>query len=75
MEEDVFDKVVEIKVAHLEESMKYTRKSVSDADIQKYQAFAQILQQSKGFGIDFRFADSASDGGAVSGPDEDDLQN
>nr|GEW87175.1 ribonuclease H-like domain-containing protein [Tanacetum cinerariifolium] len=48
------DEVAEIKVAHFEESMKYARRSVSDADIRKYQAFAQTLQQSRGFGSEFR---------------------
>ena len=37
--------------------MKYARRSVSDADIRKYQAFAQTLQQSRGFGSEFRFPD------------------
>ncbi|KAK6138109.1 hypothetical protein DH2020_028149 [Rehmannia glutinosa] len=50
MEEDVDDEVSEIRPAHFEESMKYARRSVSDADIRKYQAFAQTLQQSRGFG-------------------------
>lgn len=31
--------------AHFEEAMKFARRSVSDADIRKYQAFAQTLQQ------------------------------
>ena len=44
-----------ITKAHFEEAMKYARRSVSDADIRKYQAFAQTLQQSRGFGSDFRF--------------------
>lgn len=60
MEEDAEDEVAEIKAAHFEESMKYARRSVSDADIRKYQAFAQTLQQSRGFGSEFRFADSSS---------------
>ncbi|KAF8396532.1 hypothetical protein HHK36_018156 [Tetracentron sinense] len=55
MEEDVEDEVAEIKAVHFEESMKYARRSVSDADIRKYQAFAQTLQQSRGFGTEFRF--------------------
>lgn len=46
-----------ITKAHFEEAMKYARRSVSDADIRKYQAFAQTLQQSRGFGSDFRFPD------------------
>lgn len=81
MEEDVEDEVAEIKAAHFEESMKYARRSVSDADIRKYQAFAQTLQQSRGFGTEFRFADTSSGGAAAAsdpfaaagGADEDDL--
>ncbi|XBJ25126.1 cell division control protein 48 homolog E-like [Triticum dicoccoides] len=57
MEEDVVDEIAEIKAAHFEESMRYARRSVSDADIRKYQAFAQTLQQSRGFGSEFRFPD------------------
>eukprot|EP00878_Enallax_costatus_P000446 GHUV01000537.1.p1 GENE.GHUV01000537.1~~GHUV01000537.1.p1 ORF type:complete len:820 (+),score=314.21 GHUV01000537.1:161-2620(+) len=56
MEDDV-DEVPAITKAHFEEAMKYARRSVSDADIRKYQAFAQTLQQSRGFGSDFRFPD------------------
>ncbi|KAG2690118.1 hypothetical protein I3843_09G168900 [Carya illinoinensis] len=81
MEEDIEDEVAEIKAAHFEESMKYARRSVSDADIRKYQAFAQTLQQSRGFGSEFRFADNPSTGAAASDPfattaagaDDDDL--
>ena len=82
MEEDVEDEVAEIKAAHFEESMKYARRSVSDADIRKYQAFAQTLQQSRGFGSEFRFSETSagatgSDPFAASagGADEDDLYN
>ena len=56
MDEDIND-VSEIRKAHFEESMKYARRSVSDADIRKYQAFAQTLQQSRGIGSEFRFPD------------------
>lgn len=80
MDEDVEDEVSEIKPAHFEESMKFARRSVSDADIRKYQAFAQTLQQSRGFGTEFRFVESAagasgSDPFAASagGTEEDDL--
>ena len=83
MEEDIEDEVAEIKAAHFEESMKYARRSVSDADIRKYQSFAQTLQQSRGFGSEFRFAESASGGGnaaaasdpfaTAGGADDDDL--
>ncbi|KAL6902227.1 hypothetical protein ACP4OV_005103 [Aristida adscensionis] len=54
-EMDCIQEAAQIKGAHFEESMKYARRSVSDADIRKYQAFAQTLQQSRGFGSDFRF--------------------
>lgn len=80
MDEDE-DEVAEIKAAHFEESMKYARRSVSDADIRKYQAFAQTLQQARGFGSEFRFSEATS-GTAASDPfaasaggaaDDDDL--
>jgi len=35
--------------------MKFARRSVSDNDIRKYEMFAQTLQQSRGFGNNFRF--------------------
>lgn len=81
MDEDIEEEVAEIKAAHFEESMKYARRSVSDADIRKYQAFAQTLQQSRGFGSEFRFADNKTTGASGSDPfatsaggaDEDDL--
>ena len=38
MEEDAADPVPCITRAHFEEAMKYARRSVSDADIRKYQA-------------------------------------
>ncbi|XP_034571144.1 cell division cycle protein 48 homolog isoform X1 [Setaria viridis] len=46
----------QIKAVHFEESMRFARRSVSDADVRKYQAFAQTLQQSRGFGSEFRFS-------------------
>lgn len=83
MEEDDVDEVPEIKAAHFEESMKFARRSVSDADIRKYQLFAQTLQQSRGFGSEFRFPDrpdnatgtGASDpfSSAAAAGDDDDL--
>ena len=61
MEEDE-EEIAEIKAGHFEESMKYARRSVSDADIRKYQAFAQTLQQSRGFGSEFRFPQATGAG-------------
>jgi len=48
--DDDFDPVPDITRAHFEESMKFARRSVSDADIRKYEVFAQTLQQARGFG-------------------------
>ncbi|CAM0955817.1 unnamed protein product [Alopecurus aequalis] len=82
MEEDEVDEVAEITAAHFEESMRYARRSVSDADIRKYQAFAQTLQQSRGFGSEFRFPDQPAAGAtaatdpfasAATATEEDDL--
>ncbi|CAN6977333.1 unnamed protein product, partial [Brassica rapa subsp. trilocularis] len=64
MEEDE-EEIAEIKAGHFEESMKYARRSVSDADIRKYQAFAQTLQQSRGFGSEFRFPQATGAGAAA----------
>ena len=69
MEEDDADEVAEIKAVHFEESMKFARRSVSDADIRKYQAFAQTLQQSRGFGSEFRFATQSGSGAGTTGSD------
>jgi len=57
MEEDVEeeDSVPFITRAHFEEAMKFARRSVSDNDIRKYEMFAQNLQQSRGFGNNFKF--------------------
>ena len=35
--------------------MRFARRSVSDQDIRKYEMFSQTLQQSRGFGSNFRF--------------------
>ncbi|KAG2438665.1 hypothetical protein HXX76_005212 [Chlamydomonas incerta] len=67
MMEDEPDPVPCITKAHFEEAMKYARRSVSDADIRKYQAFAQTLQQSRGFGTDFRFPDGPGGAPAAAG--------
>ncbi|WJZ89737.1 hypothetical protein VitviT2T_008933 [Vitis vinifera] len=77
MDEDLEEEVAEITASHFEESMKYARRSVSEADIRKYQAFAQ---QSRGFGSQFRFSEAGPGGSgsnplgtSTSGPEEDDL--
>nr|CAB3497112.1 unnamed protein product [Digitaria exilis] len=70
--------LAEIKASHFEESMRFARRSVSDADIRKYQAFAQTLQQSRGFGSEFRFPrqpQAAEPAATANDADEDDLYN
>jgi len=62
MDTDDEDPVPEITRAHFEEAMKFARRSVSDNDIRKYEMFAQTLQQSRGFGTNFRFPASAGHG-------------
>lgn len=57
---DEEDPVPEITRGHFEEAMKYARRSVSDNDIRKYEMFAQTLQQSRGFGTNFRFPSGQS---------------
>ena len=52
--EDEEDPVPEIRKDHFEDAMKFARRSVSDNDIRKYEMFAQTLQQSRGFGGNFR---------------------
>jgi len=80
-EEEEEDLVPEITKAHFEEAMKFARRSVSDNDIKKYEMFSQTLQQSRGFGNNFRFPDGSTGGNAPAGggqgnfnnDDEDDL--
>ncbi|CAH2002817.1 unnamed protein product [Acanthoscelides obtectus] len=67
MDLDEEDPVPEITRAHFEEAMRFARRSVSDNDIRKYEMFAQTLQQSRGFGTNFRFPQSA--GGQAGAPD------
>jgi transitional endoplasmic reticulum ATPase len=56
--EDEVDAVPCITRAHFEEAMRHARRSVSDADIRRYQTFAQSMKQIRGFGNEFRFADA-----------------
>jgi len=65
MEEDEEDPVPEITTFHFEEAMKYARRSVSDNDIRKYEMFSQTLQQSRGFGNDFKFPEGGIGGGSA----------
>ncbi|CAF3288172.1 unnamed protein product [Rotaria socialis] len=82
MDADEPDLVPEIRRDHFEEAMKFARRSVSDNDIRKYEMFAQTLQQSRGFGSQFRFPDQerpSQEGSGGSGSnrrnEDDDLYN
>merc|ERR1712113_1284462 len=59
------DPVPEITKIHFEEAMKFARRSVNDADIRKYEMFSQTLQQSRGFGNQFKFPEGGIGGGAT----------
>merc|ERR1719313_1633182 len=70
MEDDEDEDLVPyIRKDHFEEAMNYARRSVNDNDIRKYEMFAQTLQQSRGFGNDFRFPT----GGVAGAPPADGL--
>merc|ERR1712020_42349 len=85
--DDGSDDVAEVSKKHFEEAMRFARRSVSDQDIRKYEMFSQTLQQSRGFGSNFRFPEGGIDGGAPAGNssqagganfdegDDDDLYN
>jgi len=62
--DDDEDELAEVGKKHFEEAMRFARRSVSDQDIKKYEMFSQTLQQSRGFGQNFRFPDSAEGGSA-----------
>ncbi|KAL7419138.1 AAA ATPase cdc48 [Cryptotrichosporon argae] len=76
-EEDDEDEVPSITVEHFEEAMRFARRSVSDADIRRYEMFSTSLQQSRSFGSTFKFPESggAPEGGAAfqNEADDDDL--
>merc|ERR1712121_280662 len=77
--DDDEDPVPEITKRHFEEAMKFARRSVSDNDIKKCEMFSQTLQQSRGFGTNFRFPDqqggqsNPASSGNFANNDEDDL--
>uniref|UniRef100_A0A7S2ZIM7 Vesicle-fusing ATPase n=1 Tax=Rhodosorus marinus TaxID=101924 RepID=A0A7S2ZIM7_9RHOD len=69
------DPVPELTRAHFEDSMRYARRSVTDADVRKYEMFASKLQTSRGFGGEFKFPGqegAGGDGGAAAPVDDAD---
>ncbi len=67
MDVDDDDDVAEVTKRHFQEAMAFARRSVSDQDIKRYEMFAQTLQQSRGFGANFRFPDSDAGHGSSGG--------
>ena len=55
------DPVPEITPEHFEEAMQYARRSVSDADLRRYEMFATTLQQSRGGFGSFKFPQGGID--------------
>lgn len=51
--------------------MKYARRSVSDADVRRYDMFSQNLQQTRGLGNNFAFPDSSNGVNASNNIDDD----
>ncbi|KAK1862425.1 hypothetical protein I4F81_004999 [Pyropia yezoensis] len=74
-EEDEEDPVPYITRGHFEEAMQHARRSVSDADVRKYELFASKLQTSRGFGSDFKFDSGTAGGGAGGGAGGADAAN
>ncbi|KAJ9103896.1 AAA ATPase cdc48 [Naganishia friedmannii] len=78
-EDEVEDKVPAITRYHFEEAFRYARRSVSDAELRRYEQFAAQLQANKGSGNQFKFPDAASGGegapaaGFQNDADDDDL--
>lgn len=60
-EEEVEDPVPELTRAHFEEAMKSARRSVSDVEIRRYEAFAQSMKNTGGSSF-FRFPSSGEVG-------------
>ena len=67
VDEDAEDPVPELTKAHFEEAMQMARRSVSDVEIRRYEAFAQQMKNA-GPGAFFKFPESgAADEGAGAG--------
>ena len=56
-EDDAEDPVPQLTKAHFEEAMQSARRSVTDAEIRRYEAFAQAMKQSGGSAF-FKFPEA-----------------
>jgi len=73
MDVEAEDPVPEIRRDHFEEAMAYARRSVSDADIRKYEMFAQTLVKSRGALNNFKFPDAEQNQNQFQNTGDDDL--
>ncbi|KAF1815058.1 AAA ATPase [Eremomyces bilateralis CBS 781.70] len=78
-EAEVEDPVPMLTKAHFEEAMRSARRSVTDVEIRRYEAFAQSMKNTGG-GSFFRFPEGAAaaegaNGGFGQGGDDEDLYN
>lgn len=65
-EEEEEDPVPYITRAHFEEAMKTAKRSVSDAELRRYEAYSQQMQASRGQFTNFRFSEGEGNEGAQS---------
>ncbi|GJQ14746.1 hypothetical protein GpartN1_g6537.t1 [Galdieria partita] len=72
MEEEV-DPVPMLTRKHFEESMKFARRSVTDADVRRYEMYAQNIQATRGFGGGFKFSDTPSSNNNQGNSGDEDL--
>jgi transitional endoplasmic reticulum ATPase len=63
MDEDEEDPVPELTKEHFEEAMRLARRSVTDTEIRRYEAFAQSMKNTAGGSASFRFPEGGVDGG------------
>ena len=63
VDEDAEDPVPELTRAHFEEAMQMARRSVTDVEIRRYEAFAQQMKNA-GPGAFFKFPEAGADGQA-----------
>ena len=69
-EDEGEDPVPELTKAHFEEAMQAARRSVSDVEVRRYEAFAQSMKNSSGSNF-FRFPGAEESGTAGQNPDAD----
>jgi transitional endoplasmic reticulum ATPase len=75
MDEEVEDPVPELTKRHFEDAMQMARRSVSDVEIRRYEAFAQQMKNA-GPGAFFKFPESGNSGEAYAeAGNDDDLYN